>query len=330
MENLMKRSAVMVLVSGVFLTGAAYGQGGRGGGGGWTTSRGDAQRDAWVRNDADISVENMQKKSGFGLQWTVKVGHTPKETLSEGVSTNTSQLDPHPGNVTGSANNLYGYEIDSGYLTWTRHFDTPAGPAPTAACPGGMTAGVTREAAHAGEMISPALRQAALAAAEGRRARRRWRSPGRGYRNRLLAGRGGGRGGSGGGGGGARGGSGRGALGFSGGGGGGGGLRGAPAAAYVLASDGVLHGIGEAQGKELRKPIPFLGANANATDLILVGETMYATTINNCGGVASGVWSGGYLQPAQSRHGSRARIRWGWRFRREAHYSSASVTAPMQ
>lgn len=287
MENLMKR-AVMAFVCGVFLTGAAYGQGGRGGGGGWTTSRGDAQRDAWVRTDADITVENMQKP-GFGLQWKVKVGHTPKETLSEGVSTNTAQLDPQPGNVTGSANNLYGYEIDSGYLTWTRHFDTPAGPAPTAACPGGMTAGVTRETSLA-EVVSGASPGRAGGGRGG--ARGGVGDPGEGVPQSLLAGRGGGRGGSGGGGGGARGGSGRGALGFSGGGGGGGGgLRGAPALAYVLASDGVLHGIGEAQGKELRKPIPFLGANANATDLILVGETLYATTINNCGGVANGVWA---------------------------------------
>lgn len=294
MKNLMKRSALSrslrmgtVFVSGVFLTGAAYGQGGRGGGGGWTTSRGDAQRDAWVRTDSDISVENMQKP-GFGLQWKTKVGHTAGETISEGVSTNTAQLDPQPGNVAGSGNNLYGYEIDTGYITWTRHFNAPGGPARTAACPGGMTAGVTRETS-----LSEVINGASPGRAGGGRgaARGGVGAPGEGVPQALLAGRGGGFGGSGGRGG--RGGSGRGgAAGFSGfGGGGGGGLRGAPAAAYALASDGVLYAIGEAQGKELRKPIPFLGANANATDLILVGETMYAATINNCGGVASGVWS---------------------------------------
>ncbi len=77
-----------------------------------------------------------------------------------------------------------------------------------------------------------------------------------------------------------------------GGGGGGGGLRGAPAASYVVASDGMLlHALGEAQGKELKKPIQFLPANANATELVFVGDTIYTSTINNCGGVPNGVWA---------------------------------------
>ncbi len=135
-------------------------------------------------------------------------------------------------------------------------------------------------------------------------------APGEGVPTALVvrAGRGG-AGGSGGGGGGAR--AGRGASGggdlvvvdvaisqaalaaASGrGGGGGGGLRGAPAdLRYVVASDGVLHAVGQAQGKELKKPIPFLPANANATELVLVGDSIYTSTINGCGGVANGVWA---------------------------------------
>lgn len=57
----------------------------------------------------------------------------------------------------------------------------------------------------------------------------------------------------------------------------------------------MLHSVGQAQGKELKKPIPFLPANANATELISVsepsGEMLYTSTINNCGGVPNGVWA---------------------------------------
>lgn len=132
MGNTFKRFSILAAAAGL-AAGAVYGQG-RGGGVGWTTSRGDAQRTGWVRNDNFISVEQLQKP-GFGLEWTVKVGHTPRESLSEAVSNNTTQLDPQPGDIAGSANNLYGYEVDTGALAWTKHFDVPASAAATAACP---------------------------------------------------------------------------------------------------------------------------------------------------------------------------------------------------
>ena len=312
MENTMKRLSIIALTSVgaltsvVFTTGVAWGQGGRGGGGGWTTSRADAQRTGWVRADAAISVDGVQT-SDFGLQWTTKVGHTARETISEGVSNNTAQLDPQPGNVAGSANNLYGYEIDTGAVTWTKHFDVPAGPAPTAACPGGMAGGVTRETSLTPNVVGTILGGRGGGAA-GRGAVGGVGAPGEGVPTALVvrAGRGGAAGFSGGGaglaggGGGAR--AGRGASGgganFAGGGGAQAasgparaGLRGAPAEAYVVASDGMLHAVGEAQGKELKKPVPFLPANANATELVAVGTMMYTSTINNCGGVPNGVWA---------------------------------------
>src|SRR5215469_9501271 len=130
MANPLKRSAIVTFAA-LFAAGALYGQG-RGGAGGWSTSRGDAQRTAWVRTDSYISVEGLQKP-GFGLEWSVKVGRTPHETISEAVSTNTTQLDPQPGDIAGSGNNLYGYEVDTGSIAWTKHFDVPAMPAATAA-----------------------------------------------------------------------------------------------------------------------------------------------------------------------------------------------------
>src|SRR6185369_13224972 len=45
--------------------------------------------------------------------------------------------------VTGSSNNVYAIDSDLGYVVWERRFDV-ALPAPTAGCPGGMSAGATR------------------------------------------------------------------------------------------------------------------------------------------------------------------------------------------
>ena len=293
MESPMKRFSIVALTAAV-AAGSVFAQGGRGGGGGWTTSRADAQRTAWVRTDTAISVEDVQKPD-FGLQWTVKVGHTQRETLSEGVSGNTAQLDPSPGNVIGSGNNLYGYEIDTGAIAWTKHFDAPTGTAATAACPGGMTGGVTRVTA-----LEPNVAGTTLGGrGGGRGATGGVGAPGEGVPMSLFA-RAGGRGGSGGRGGapGFSGGGaagvgafGAGAAGASGRAGGGGINRPGPGSSYVLSSDGVLHTVGQSQGKEIGKPLPFLPANANATDLIMVGDTIYTSTINNCGGVANGVWS---------------------------------------
>ncbi len=312
METTMKKFSIIALTSAGVVIGVAWGQQGRGGGGGWTTSRADAQRTGWVRTDAAISVQSVQTPD-FGLQWVTKVGHTPRETISEGVSGNTAQLDPSPGNVTGSANNLYGYEIDTGAVTWTKHFDAPASAAPTAACPGGVIAAPSRLTGLSQTVAGTIL--GGRGGVAGRGATGGVGAPGEGVPGPLVVrpGRGAaafsGALAAGGGGGAAR--AGRGATGpgpmvaaaggapaLAGPGGASGrppGLRGAPADTYVLASDGVLHTVGQAQGKELKKPLPFLPANANATDLISVsqssGDMLYTSTINNCGGVANGVWA---------------------------------------
>src|SRR5258706_12867086 len=52
-----------------------------------------------------------------------------------------------------------------------------------------------------------------------------------------------------------------------------------------------MHTLGLFLGKDVQKPAPFLPANANVTDLIAVNETLYAATINGCGGAPNGVWA---------------------------------------
>ncbi len=298
--KIMTNVSILVLTSVAVAVGVAWGQGRAAGAPGWTTSRADAQRSAWVQTDAAISIESVQKPD-FTLQWSTKVGHTPRETLREGVSGNTAQLDPAPGNITGSGNNLYAYEIDTGTIAWSKHFEGPAAVA-TAACPGGLTSGVTRETSLSQAVAGTVLGGRGAGGGGGRGATGGVGAPGEGVPAELMvrAGRGGARGasgrGAGGGAGGAVAGGGRAATGpiqFAAVGASGRppGLRGAPADSYVVASDGVLHSVGQAQGKELKRPLPFLPANSHATEPIAVGDMIYTSTVNNCGGVANGVWA---------------------------------------
>ena len=141
MGNTIKKLSIIAFVSGSLTTGVTYGQFG------WTTSRGDAQRAGWVRTDGYISVENLQQQR-FGLEWKRKLDNAPRQmnSLTPGVSAGDSAWNVTPINIGGSSNNVYGIEIDTGGVAWSRHFDAPI-VAGTPACPGGMTASVTRPTA---------------------------------------------------------------------------------------------------------------------------------------------------------------------------------------
>jgi outer membrane protein assembly factor BamB len=60
---------------------------------------------------------------------------------------------------------------------------------------------------------------------------------------------------------------------------------------YAVTSDGIMHTLGQFLGKDVERPVPFLPANANVSDLIAVNETLYAATINGCGGAPNGIWA---------------------------------------
>jgi hypothetical protein len=55
-------------------------------------------------------------------------------------------MERYAGQYRWQLNNVYGIEIDTGGVSWSRHFDAPM-VAGTPACPGGMTASVTRPTA---------------------------------------------------------------------------------------------------------------------------------------------------------------------------------------
>jgi outer membrane protein assembly factor BamB len=202
--------------------------------------------------------------------------------------------------VTGSSNNVYALDNDTGYVVWQRHFDAPL-PAITPSCPGGITSAATR---------SVPLDASAITTTGGANAGRGggYRSvvgePGEGV---LIDGRAGGplppaqappagpparganppapipvgRGGQ--------------VERIPGApqpeGRGGGGLGRPSGVSYVISSDGMLHVVGLASGKDLQRPAPFVPANAKWSAPIAVGTTLYAATSGTCGAAPTGVWA---------------------------------------
>ncbi|HEX3876099.1 MAG TPA: PQQ-binding-like beta-propeller repeat protein [Bryobacteraceae bacterium] len=264
-------------------TGTAHAQ--RGGGLEWSTAGGDAQRSSWVRNDAKISVDRMQK-GGFGVAWKIKLSGEPTtaSVLDRYIGYRGFRSYAFAGTASGE---LIAIDSDLGRVEWTKKIGS--GPKGTAACSGGMTSNIARNvspmfpAAPAGRMgggfgrggpaksdvgqanegavtIAPALANANAAAARG----------GRGAA--AFPGMPGARGAS--------------------------GATGAPMpprrmgeTLVALSSDGSLHDMYVSNGEEPTPPIPFVPANSNARDLALVNNVAYVATSQGCGGAANGVWA---------------------------------------
>jgi hypothetical protein len=314
------RRLVLVVVASALAGTVGFGQPGRGGSQ-WLTSHADAQRTSWVRADDKISVATLAKP-GFELQWKAKLANQPRGVhgLGQGVTASGVTLFVPVSLVTGSSNNVYAIDNDIGYVIWQRHFDA-ALPAPTPACPGGITSAATRIVS-----LGPSATAAGSGLSFGR--------GGAGYRSLLgepgegvpVEGRAGGRGRAGGdpspAGAAARGaapGANTGQPGAARGAtppappapGGRAGqaaerIPGAPrreeggafgmlfrpsGVGYVVSSDGMLHVLGLASGKDLQRPAPFLPPNARWSAPVAVDTTLYTATSGNCGGAPSGVWA---------------------------------------
>jgi hypothetical protein len=299
------RHLAVVLVAAGLAGTLTFAQPGRGGSQ-WLTSFADAQRTSWVRADDRISVDTMSK-GGFDLQWTVRLDNAARGPLglSQGVTASGVTLFVPVSLVTGSSNNVFAIDNDTGYLIWQRRFDA-ALPSPTAACPGGISA-ATRIVS-----LGPSATAAGGASGGGGRGAVGYRTllgePGEGVpvegrgRGRAAgppaaappvpgrgaapaapapqAGRGGpqaapdripgapreegGRGGM---------------------------LFRPSGVGYVVSSDGMLHVVGLASGKDIQRPAPFVPANSQWSPPIAVNTTLYTATSAKCGGAPSAVWA---------------------------------------
>ena len=273
-------TASCALLPSVFIP-LAQAQFGRGGGA-WNTAGADAQRSSWARTDNRINSTSMP---GFAFLWKVKLANDAKQqyALSPAV-----MVDSYIGYrgfrsyafVGGASNNVIALDSDLGRLEWNKNFGATG--QSSAACPGGMTAGVTRTAA----LGFPAAAAGGRGRGGGRGAASGVSEPEAGaitIRPASSAPAGRGPGGPGG----------RGASGAAGRGGFGGGRGGPrpPDAVYAVTTDGMLHTLYISNGQDAKPPVRFLPANANASGLILIDNVIYATTSGNCGGVSNGVWA---------------------------------------
>lgn len=259
---------------------AAYAQRG---GQDWTTGGGDAQRSFWVRSDPKISKESMQKP-GFQFLWKVKLGNDPKGL---NALTAPSLLGFYIGYrgfrslafIGGSSDNVFALDTDLGRVEWTKHFSVAAQPGGTLACPGGMTATLTRPTMAT---IPGNMPQAGRGGGRGG-AKSGVGAPGEGgvtiLEVRANAGRAAapppppaGRGGR------------AGAPAYN-------PFARAPSFVYAISSDGMLHALYVSNGDEPNPPVPFLPAGANAQGLIVVDNVAYAATSQGCGGAANGLWA---------------------------------------
>ncbi|MEO7274070.1 MAG: hypothetical protein ABI211_18890 [Vicinamibacterales bacterium] len=295
------------------------------GGSRWLTALGDAQRTSWVRVDDKISPETMAA-AGFGLQWSRKLDNPARgpHGLTQGVTASGVTLFVPMSLVAGSSNRVFALDNDLGYLVWERRFDVTM-PAPTVACPGGIASAATRivpvdgtattaagnpfggggrgavgyrtllgepgegvptegrggparrndPAPPPGAPAAPGAAQApgAPAAPAARGAGPAPQAPGGGGRANQVVER----------------------------------IPGSPRPAagappvgglgrpsgvgYVVTSDGMLHVLGLASGKDLQKPAPFLPANAKWSAPIGVDTRLYAATSGGCGGAPHAVWA---------------------------------------
>jgi outer membrane protein assembly factor BamB len=272
----MKRSVFFALILFVSINSAMAQRGGQE----WLTGNADAQRSSWIRTDAKIFRESMQK-GGFQFLWKMKLDNEAKQLNSLTQPVLLDRLIGYKGFkslafVGGSSDSVYAIDYDLGRLYWKTQFKNSAPAAsPSPNCPGGLTAAATR----ATSLLPPAPGRGG----GGNRvssARALIGEPDQGFPDifgRGAAGRGDStpaappRGG--------------------GGGGGGGGGIGANSV-FALASDGMLHQLSVQTGKDIvMQPLKFVPPNANVPGAILVDGVLYAATTNDCGGAPNAVWA---------------------------------------
>ena len=222
------------------------------GGPSWTTNQGDAQRSAWIRTDAKLSIEAIQKP-GFRFLWKATLDNRVRQLHNLTQPVTLANIISYKGFkalafVGGSSDMVFSIDYDLNRMFWTRRLGAaPSASAATLSCPGALTT-ITRQTS-----VAPAA------------------VPGRGVEAGAAppAGRGGG----------------------GGGGGGLGGGRGAGNTTIAVGSSGMLHLLNPQTGEDTVPPVKFLPANATASGAILIDEVVYAATVGKCGGTDDGVYA---------------------------------------
>jgi outer membrane protein assembly factor BamB len=277
----MVRQAVLTVVVAAAIAAVGYTQGRSAPD--WTTEGADAQRSSWIRVDPWISLDTM---SSFKFLWKLKLDNEPRQMTALTAPVSMANLNSFRGFkslvfVGGSANNVYAIDYDFGTLFWKTHINYSSGVAEYAgspACPGGMTASVTRSTnlvpmtqlpfmgfarpprpakGEVGEpgRGAPGLAPGAQNRGQGDAGRRGALPPAAAPASAAQAGRGGG-----------------------------------PSWIFAVAGDGIVRALNPLNG-DGEPGVKWLSPNATASGLIQAGDMMYATTSNGCGGAPDAVWA---------------------------------------
>ncbi len=261
------------------------------GGGDWATAGGDAQRTAWVRTDPKLSPDTL-KSANCSFLWKKKFDNAPRQGNGLTAPTLMDRFIGHRGFRSyaftgGSSDNVIVMDTDLARIEWQKHFTGGTGSAAnnaqgTAACPGGLSAAVTRP-------VGTAFPNTANAGGLGGGGRGGPAKSGVGDPDegavilREMAAQAAGRAGQAG-----RGGAqaGRGPAGPA------GPPRGRqPQYVYAISSDGTLHSMYLSNGEEPKASVKFLPAGANVTGVAVVDGVAYASTAGACNGTQDGIWA---------------------------------------
>lgn len=264
-------SLTMIAVSGLVLcTGQAQAQD-------WRTAGYDAQRSSWVRSDRKMSPASV-RDGDFELLWKMEFENEPRQMNALTPPVLLDRLVGFQGFRAlaffgGSSGRIFAVDTDLARVEWTKRLES--GPAPadaTLACPGGLTANLARptRAEFPPPSFSGTGRRTPAASGVG--------NPGEGAITLRPQQRGGTNNRS----------------------------EEPPSTRiaqpvgnpleglsllYALTSDGMLHSMHASNGATYVAAMPFLPPNAQARGLMVIGNTAYAATVNNCGGVPDGVWA---------------------------------------
>ena len=130
----------------------------------WLTDGGDPQRTAWQRNETILTKGNVKDMK---LLWKVQLDNKPRQMhnlfpplIAGSVSTSGGQKEIAV--VAGVSDNVYGIDVASGSLIWTRKFDStfqeqPGGRGGGVLCPGGLTATPVLEQTSPGKFVAYAV-----------------------------------------------------------------------------------------------------------------------------------------------------------------------------
>jgi hypothetical protein len=282
MTRLIRGAVLIALVSTLIATGAAWP---RAQGREWTTAAFDAQRTGWVRSDARLTKDAVQKGE-FEFLWKAKFENENRQLNSLTPPIILDRLIGYRGFkalgfIGGSADRVFAIDTDLARPYWTTHLNYSAAtggqPVSSLECPGGLTAVPTRRT-----VLAPQPPATGGGGARGARSGSAVGEPGRGAAvlSQQPAARGR-----------------RGAPGGPPPGAAGGGRAVAPIPfggvdpVYAVGSDGFLHTLSSANGADMDTPAPFIPPNAKPSALVFIDGVVYTTTSGGCGAVPNAVWS---------------------------------------